>query len=87
MRTNGYTPRSWGDLLAVATICSMLLAVVAWGLKLEGRLEAIRQHQMELTREVANELSNAQLHTYPEDGHISTYTNHFEDIAQALLPD
>ena len=40
-----------------------------------------------LVRRVANSLPHAQLITYPEDGHISTYVNHFDDIAEALLPD
>lgn len=39
-----------------------------------------------LVRRVADSLPQAQLITYPEDGHISTYVNHFDDIAKALLP-
>ncbi len=35
---------------------------------------------------VANQLHDAQLVTFPEDGHISTYANHFDEIAQALMP-
>jgi pimeloyl-ACP methyl ester carboxylesterase len=49
--------------------------------------ELDQNYPVELTREVANELPQAQLHTYPEDGHLSTYSNHFEDIARALLPE
>jgi pimeloyl-ACP methyl ester carboxylesterase len=49
--------------------------------------ELDRNYPVELTREVANELPQARLHTYPEDGHLSTYSNHFEDIARALLPE
>jgi len=40
-----------------------------------------------LVQRVADSLPQAQLITYPEDGHISTYVNHFDDIATALLPD
>jgi pimeloyl-ACP methyl ester carboxylesterase len=49
--------------------------------------ELDRNYPVELTRKVANEIPQAQLHTYPEDGHLSTYSNHFEDIARALFPE
>lgn len=39
---NGYKVRSWGDLIAVATLLSMLLACVGWGLKLEQELNDVR---------------------------------------------
>lgn len=39
---NGYKIRSYGDLLAVALLISLLLSVVAWGLKLEGELNDVR---------------------------------------------
>ena len=39
---NGYKIRSWGDLVAVATLLAMLLATVAWGLKLESELNELR---------------------------------------------
>lgn len=39
---NGYKIRSWGDLVAVATILAMLLSTVAWGLKLESELNELR---------------------------------------------
>lgn len=29
----------------------------------------------------------AQLITYRDDGHVSTYINHFDDIANALVPE
>lgn len=38
----GLALRNWGDLLAVATLLAMLLGVVAWGLKLEGELNSVR---------------------------------------------
>ena len=40
-----------------------------------------------LVEKVAKNLPDARLVTYPEDGHISTYINHFDEIAEALLPD
>ena len=49
---NGYKVRSYGDLLAVASLCTMLLAVVAWGLKLEARLDVVRDDLMHLNRQV-----------------------------------
>lgn len=41
-KLNGYKPRSFGDIVAIATLLAMLLSVVAWGLKLEGELNALR---------------------------------------------
>ena len=41
-KLNGYAVRSWGDLIAVATLISMLLACVGWGLKLEQELNDLR---------------------------------------------
>lgn len=41
---NGYRPRSYGDLVAVATLLAMLVSVVAWGLKLEGELNEVRSN-------------------------------------------
>lgn len=41
-RLNGYRVRSWGDLVAVATLLAMLMGVVAWGLKLESELNDVR---------------------------------------------
>lgn len=39
---NGYKIRSWGDLIAVASILAMLLSAVAWGLKLESEINTVR---------------------------------------------
>ena len=41
---NGYKIRSWGDLIAVATLLAMLLSVVLWGLKVEGELNTMRDN-------------------------------------------
>lgn len=41
---NGYKPKSYGDLLAIASIGSIFIGLCLWGLKLEGRIDqAIRQ--------------------------------------------
>ena len=42
LKTNGLKVRSYGDIVAVATLLAMLLSVVAWGLKLEGELNTLR---------------------------------------------
>jgi len=42
-------------------------------------------YPLALVERVTNYLPNAQLITYPEDGHISTYVNHFDEIAKALV--
>jgi pimeloyl-ACP methyl ester carboxylesterase len=49
-----------------------------------GKLD--RNYPFALAQRVANSLPHAQLHAYPEDGHISTYNNHFDEIAKALIP-
>jgi len=40
-----------------------------------------------LVKRVANSLPQAQLISYPDDGHISTYVNHFDEIAGELIPE
>ena len=50
-----------------------------------GKLD--KNFPVSLVQRVAHSLPQTQLITYPEDGHISTYVNHFDDIAKALLPD
>ena len=38
-------------------------------------------------QQTANQLHDAQLVTYPDDGHISTFANHSNEIVKALIPD
>jgi pimeloyl-ACP methyl ester carboxylesterase len=49
--------------------------------------ERDKNYPLALVKRVANTLPCTQLITYPEDGHVSTYINHFDEIAKALLPD
>lgn len=49
--------------------------------------EQDKNYPLALAQRVANILPRAQLVTYPEDAHISTYINHFDEIAKALMPD
>ena len=51
---NGYKVRSYGDLVAVATLLAMLMSVVVWGLKLEGELNAVREDVQQNSRQVGN---------------------------------
>ena len=37
-----FAVRSWGDVVAVATLLAMLMACVLWGLKLESELNRVR---------------------------------------------
>ena len=46
-KLNGYRPRSYGDLVAVATLLAMLMSCVIGGIKLEGELNDVRS---DLTR-------------------------------------
>lgn len=49
---NGYRPRSYGDLVAVATLLAMLVSVVGWGLKLEGELNDVRNDLIRVQSQV-----------------------------------
>jgi len=49
--------------------------------------EEDRNFPVGLVQRMVKRLPRAELITYPKDGHISTYTNHFDEIAKALLPD
>lgn len=53
-RLNGYKPRSYGDIVAISTLLAMLISVVAWGLKLEGELNAIRDDLTEIKAAVGD---------------------------------
>jgi pimeloyl-ACP methyl ester carboxylesterase len=46
-----------------------------------------RNVPLALVEEMANSLPGAHLVAYSEDGHVSTYLNHFYKIAQSLLPE
>lgn len=48
--------------------------------------ELDRNYPVALVQQVADDLPNAQLIRFPSEGHISTYTNHFDSIASHLLP-
>lgn len=51
-KLNGYRPRSYGDLVAVATLLAMLLSVVGWGLKLEAELNQVRDDLMQARAQI-----------------------------------
>lgn len=49
--------------------------------------EQDRNFPLILVQRVAKNLPHTQLVTCPEDGHLSTQVNHFDEIAKALMPD
>lgn len=53
-KLNGYKPRSYGDIIAIATLLTLFVSVVAWGLKLEGELNAVRDQVSDLRGQVGN---------------------------------
>ena len=53
-KLNGYKPRSYGDIVAVATLLTLFISCVAWGLKLEGELNAVRDKVFVLESKVGN---------------------------------
>ena len=48
--------------------------------------EQDRNFPVGIVQRMVKRLPRAELITYPEDGHISTYVNHFDEIAKALMP-
>jgi len=58
IKTNGFKPRSWGDLAALAAVITpilvMCVAVILWGLKLESELNAERNARIHLERRVSD---------------------------------
>ena len=52
--SNGFRPRTWSDLIAIATIITLFVSVVAWGLKLEGELNQVRNELSDVKRQVGN---------------------------------
>ena len=53
-RLNGYKPRSYGDIVAIATLLTLFISCVAWGLKLESELNAVRDKVYGLESKVGN---------------------------------
>lgn len=51
---NGYKVRSWGDLVAVATLLALFVGVLAWGLKLESELNSVRNQLNAVSARVAD---------------------------------
>jgi pimeloyl-ACP methyl ester carboxylesterase len=48
--------------------------------------EQDRNFPVDLVRQFVHRLPCAELITYPEDGHISTHINHFDEVVKALIP-
>ena len=53
-RLNGYKPRSYGDIVAIATLLTLFISCVAWGLKLESELNSVRDKVYGLEAKVGN---------------------------------
>ena len=53
-RLNGFKPKSYGDLVAIASLMSMFMSVVLWGLKLEARNDSLRTEIFDLKSQVGN---------------------------------
>ena len=51
-KLNGYKPRSYGDIVAVATLLAMLMSVVVWGIKLESELNTVRDDLTQVQKQV-----------------------------------
>jgi hypothetical protein len=79
-RLNGLQPRSYGDLVAVAVILSMLVSVVAWGLKLEGELNTLREQVMTHKAQLGNGIlpRSEERIRYLED-RLEDLSDHLED--------
>ena len=42
IKPNGLKPKSYGDVVAIASLLAMFMSVVMWGLKLENRNDQLR---------------------------------------------
>lgn len=51
---NGLTVKTWSDVVAVATLLALFIGVLAWGLKLESELNAVRDDVMNVRGQVGN---------------------------------
>ena len=51
---NGFKPKSYGDLVAIASLLAMFMSVVLWGLKLEARNDHLREEIMEIKSRIGN---------------------------------
>jgi len=51
---NGFKPRSYGDLVAIASLLAMFMSVVAWGLKLESRNDHLRDEIISIRTQIGS---------------------------------
>jgi len=51
---NGLTVKTWSDVVAVATLLALFIGVLAWGLKLESELNAVRDDVTNVRGQVGN---------------------------------
>lgn len=58
---NGFKPRSWGDLTALATLLALFIGVLAWGLKLESELNETRSNHSQRIANLEARVSNGIL--------------------------
>lgn len=54
LKPNGFAIKSWGDVIAVVSMAGLIIGVLTWGLKLEGEINALRDTQANLLRQVGN---------------------------------
>jgi hypothetical protein len=51
---NGFKPKSYGDIVAIASLFAMFMSVVAWGLKLEERNDQLREDIVSIRSQIGN---------------------------------
>ncbi len=83
VKLNGYKARSYGDLVAVATLLAMLISVVAWGLKLEGELNGVRDTHNARLANLEARVSNGILPRAEE--RIRDHDDEIEDIKERII--
>jgi hypothetical protein len=54
LKLNGLAIKSWGDVVAVVSMLSIFLGVVAWGLKLEARNDGLADRVAALEARVSD---------------------------------
>ena len=70
IKPNGFKPKSYGDLVAIASLMAMFMSVVMWGLKLEARNDFLHEQISEIKVQISNGIlprAEERLHDVEDD--------------------
>ena len=75
---NGLAVKSWGDVVAVATLLALFIGTLSWGLKLEAELNAVRNALIAVQARVADGILPRA------EERINQHTDQLHDIRRRL---